>query len=114
MTYRICFLFLLLACVAFPNHVTGVTPPPDGGYPNQNTAEGEDALFSLDADAAYHTAFGYHANYSVVSASYDTAVGAFALSEQIFHYYPVNTVIGSHAMVIDTSTYGSSGDGGRN
>ena len=22
-------------------------PPPDGGYPNQNTAEGDDALFSL-------------------------------------------------------------------
>ncbi len=110
MTQRICFLFLALASFAFPNHVSGVNPPPDGGYPNQNTAEGEDALFSLDAEAQYHTAFGYHANYSVVSASYDTAVGASALSGQIFHYYPVNTVIGSHAMVIDSSgIYGYSG-----
>src|SRR5438067_13920464 len=24
-----------------------VTPAPDGGYPNENTAEGDDALFSL-------------------------------------------------------------------
>ena len=24
-----------------------VDPPPDGGYPNKNTAEGQDALFSL-------------------------------------------------------------------
>ena len=23
----------------------GVTPPPDGGYPSKNTAEGQDALF---------------------------------------------------------------------
>jgi Chaperone of endosialidase len=109
MIYRICFLFLTLACFVFPNRVTGVTPPPDGGYPNQNTAEGEDALFSLDTNAKYHTAFGYHANYSVVTSSYDTAVGAFALSGQIFHYYPVNTIIGSHAMMFDSGTYGNSG-----
>jgi len=29
-----------------------VTPPSDGGYPNQNTGEGADALFSLNAPAS--------------------------------------------------------------
>jgi hypothetical protein len=110
MAHRICFLLLAFACFAFPNHVIGVTPPPDGGYPNQNTAEGEEALFSLDAEAKYHTALGYHANYSVVTSSYDTAIGAFALSGQVFHFYPVNTVIGSRVMVIDSrGPYGFSG-----
>ncbi len=31
-----------------------VAPPPDGGYPNANTAEGEDALFSLTTGDGRH------------------------------------------------------------
>ncbi len=34
---------LALAPIAF-----AVDPPPDGGYPNENTAEGENALFSFN------------------------------------------------------------------
>src|SRR5205823_14473429 len=37
-----------------------VTPARDGGYPNQNTAEGEDALFSLTTGAD-DTAMGFDA-----------------------------------------------------
>src|SRR5204863_438364 len=37
-----------------------VDPPPDGGYPNQNTAEGEDAPFSLTTGAD-NTAMGFDA-----------------------------------------------------
>src|SRR5205823_8054865 len=37
-----------------------VTPARDGGYPNQNTAEDEDALFSLTTDAD-NTAMGFDA-----------------------------------------------------
>ena len=36
-----------LACFALAPLAWAVDPPPDGGYPNANTAEGEDALFSL-------------------------------------------------------------------
>jgi hypothetical protein len=32
--------------------VQAVVPPPDGGYPNFNTAEGQNALFSLTTGAA--------------------------------------------------------------
>ncbi len=35
-----------------------VDPPPDGGYPNFNTAEGEDALFRLTTGFS-NTAIGY-------------------------------------------------------
>src|SRR5256885_6121166 len=38
---------LVLACFALSPTARAVDPPPDGGYPNANTAEGEDALFSL-------------------------------------------------------------------
>jgi hypothetical protein len=37
---------LALACVWLSPVARAVKPPPDGGYPNENTAEGEDALFS--------------------------------------------------------------------
>ena len=35
---------LLLACFALLPRAQAVLPPPDGGYPSQNTAEGDDAL----------------------------------------------------------------------
>jgi hypothetical protein len=38
----------------------GVTPPPDGGYPNKNTAEGQDAPFSL-TNGTSNTANGFSA-----------------------------------------------------
>jgi lysophospholipase L1-like esterase len=38
---------LVFACFALCPMAQAVSPPPDGGYPGQNTAEGEDALFSL-------------------------------------------------------------------
>jgi hypothetical protein len=37
-----------------------VDPSPDGGYPNQNTVEGDDALFSLTTGAD-NTAMGFDA-----------------------------------------------------
>ena len=38
---------LTAACFALAPAAFAVSPPPDGGYPNGNTAEGEDSLFSL-------------------------------------------------------------------
>ena len=58
--------------------VQAVTPPPDGGYPNQNTAEGEDALFSLTT-GFYNTAIGFDALYNNTTGSSNTATGLFAL-----------------------------------
>src|SRR5207248_473794 len=38
----------------------GVSPPPDGGYRDKNTAEGDDALFNL-AGGSHNTAIGFEA-----------------------------------------------------
>ena len=62
------------------NTVLAVDPPPDGGYPNNNTAEGNDAL-SNDAPGADNTAIGFNALKSVVSpGSANIGVGSYTLS----------------------------------
>jgi len=40
-------LLVALACFGLSPIAQTVVPPPDGGYPGQNTAEGDDALFRL-------------------------------------------------------------------
>src|SRR5438094_940619 len=51
---------IVLAWFAPPQSALAVDPPPDGGYPNGNTAEGENALFSLTA-GNNNTAVGFNA-----------------------------------------------------
>jgi hypothetical protein len=55
-----------------------VSPPPDGGYPNQNTAEGEDALFRLTTGFD-NTANGFQALFNNTFGSANTATGRSAL-----------------------------------
>ena len=55
-----------------------VDPPPDGGYPNFNTAEGEDALFSLSGGSS-NTAIGFDALFTNTGGRENTAAGANAL-----------------------------------
>src|SRR5712692_10507923 len=62
-----------LALSPTPN-AFGVTPPPDGGYPNENTAEGEDALFSLTTGLD-NTALGFNALFNNTTGNENTAVG---------------------------------------
>jgi hypothetical protein len=50
---------LVLACFALLPKVQAVSPPPDGGYPGNNTAEGDSALFSLTSGGG-DTAIGFH------------------------------------------------------
>jgi hypothetical protein len=67
-----------LLCFGLTPTAKAVNPPPDGGYPNGNTAEGDDALFSL-TDGTFNTANGYQALYSNTSGFDNTATGRSAL-----------------------------------
>jgi len=54
---------LTLGCFALSPAALAVTPAGNAGYPNQNSAEGDDGLFSLTTGAA-NTAMGFDALYS--------------------------------------------------
>jgi hypothetical protein len=53
------FAVLILAWFAFSPTAQAVVPPPDGGYPGFNTAEAQNALFSLTTGSA-NTAVGWN------------------------------------------------------
>jgi len=68
----------VLACFELLPRAEAVMPAPDGGYPGGNTAEGQNALFSLSS-GAFNTAVGWSSLSSNTTGSYNTATGAGAL-----------------------------------
>jgi hypothetical protein len=50
------FIALLLVCLAIAQRAIAVTPEPDGGYPNGNTAEEDNALLDLNTGTDTPTA----------------------------------------------------------
>src|SRR5205085_4799782 len=73
-------LALVLVCFALLQTAHAVTPAPDGGYANDNTAEGTNALFNLDVTTGFsNTAIGAWALYTNTSGTWNTAVGRVAL-----------------------------------
>jgi hypothetical protein len=67
-----------LVCVGFLLNAQAVNPPPDGGYPSKNTAEGQDALFSLTTGHS-NTANGFQVLKANTTGDRNTANGAFTL-----------------------------------
>jgi hypothetical protein len=94
-------IVLALASFALMSTALAVDPAPDGGYPNSNTAEGEDALFSLDTDSPDNTAIGASALYSEVLGIGNTAVGAGALYSNTRG--EDNTATGRGALALSTT-----------
>jgi Chaperone of endosialidase len=71
-------ILLALGCFALCPRAQAVTPAPDGGYRNRNTAEGTNALFSLTTGAD-DTAIGFQALFYNASGHNNTAIGSGAL-----------------------------------
>jgi hypothetical protein len=72
-------LMLALACIiGLVPGAQAVVPAPDGGYAGGNTAEGQNALFSLTT-GGYNTAVGFSSLRSDTTGAFNTAVGAGAL-----------------------------------
>lgn len=100
------FLFTLaLACFALSPSGQAVSPPPDGGYPLNNTAEGENALLNLSLGVGFgggnNTVLGCQALQANIKGGNNTAIGAFALLNNTNHD---NTAIGVQALVNNTGS----------
>src|SRR5437764_4928439 len=89
--------FFLIALTSFALSPTAraVTPLPDGGYANDNTAEGDGALFKLTTGVE-NTAVGFKALFSLTTGDYNTAVGSLALVNSKIS--GANTAIGYGAL----------------
>jgi hypothetical protein len=98
------FALFALACFALSPAAQAVAPAPDGGYPGQNTAEGDDALFSLTTGVS-NTAIGFDALFSNAGGFGNTGVGSSALGGNTGGID--NTAVGAAALINNTNGFGN-------
>jgi Chaperone of endosialidase len=103
---NLCFsrrgLFLILLvhiCFALMPGAQAVSPAPDGGYAGGNTAEGQNALFSL-TNGTYNTALGFFSLRSDSTGAFNTAIGAGTL---LLNNADNNTATGAAALLSNTT-----------
>jgi uncharacterized coiled-coil protein SlyX len=89
------FVAFLNLCLWLLPIAQAVVPPPDGGYPGFNTAEGQKALFSLTTGQG-NTAVGWFTLESVTTGNFNTANGAAAL---VLNTADENTATGAGALL---------------
>jgi trimeric autotransporter adhesin len=92
-------IILSLVCVARPLTAQAVSPPPDGGYPGGNTAEGSSALLSCTT-GIYNSAIGIYSLLSVTTGSFNTGIGAGTL---LANTADENTATGAGALLSNTT-----------
>jgi hypothetical protein len=90
---------LVLGCFALSPTVRAVSPAPDGGYPNGNTAEGDSALETLST-GENNTAIGFETLFFNHEASNNTATGHSALFNNTGNN---NTATGSFTLQSNTT-----------
>ena len=100
---------LTLGCFGLSPQARAVDPPPDGGYPGDNTAEGEDALFSLTIGLE-NTAIGFNALYHNTTGNGNTANGWSALFNNTTGF--TNTAAGVYALISNTTGFMNTATGG--
>ena len=96
-----------LTCFGISPASRAVVPPPDGGYPNFTTAEGDNALRSLTTGVG-NTAIGTFSLSSVTTGSFNTAVGAGALD---LNTADNNTATGAAALLLNTGGHDNTATG---
>jgi hypothetical protein len=92
---------ILIVCLVSVQNAQAVSPPPDGGYPGQNTAEGQNALLDLNVNnGTNNTAVGWLALRTNVDGDFNTAIGSAALATNTGDG---NTAIGGAALFSNTT-----------
>ena len=105
---------IALGLIALPQRTQAVSPPPDGGYPGFNTAEGQNALLGLTT-GQWNTALGAFTLRSDTLGSFNTAVGTAALFFNVGNQNTgngfENTAVGAAALLDNTSGRGNTAVG---
>jgi hypothetical protein len=102
------FLLVAFGGLALSPMAQAVSPAPDGGYPNNNTAEGDNALFNLGSGLD-NTAIGFDALFSNTTGNFNTAVGFDALFQNTTGFE--NTASGVNALIGNTTGSSNTADG---
>jgi Chaperone of endosialidase len=92
-------ILLVVGCFALLPKAQAVLPPPDGGYPGGNTAEGQNALLSLTT-GLHNTAVGFSSLKTDTTGGYNTAVGSGTL---FVNTADGNTATGTFALLSNTT-----------
>ena len=90
---------LAFICLGLLPKVQAVSPPPDGGYPGGNTAEGQNALLGLTT-GTYNTAVGLFSLSTLPTGQLNTATGAATL---LTNTADNNTATGAGALFSNTT-----------
>jgi hypothetical protein len=99
---------LTLLCLAVAvSKMQAVSPPPDGGYPGGNTAEGTNALLSRTT-GIYNTGIGIYSLLSLTGGSFCTGVGAGTL---LANTADQNTATGAGALLGNTTGFNNTATG---
>jgi Chaperone of endosialidase len=101
------FIAGVLACFGLLPNAVAVVPPPDGGYPGFNTAEGQNALFSLTT-GTHNTAIGWRSLFLNSTGSFNTGLGAGAL---VLNTGEANTAVGAAALLLNTTGFENTANG---
>jgi hypothetical protein len=101
---------LTLALFGLSPAARAVLPPPapDGGYPNGNTAEGQNALFSLTI-GTFNTAVGWLSLTALTFGDFNTGVGAGTLFTNTSG--DQNTATGVGALFSNVTGHGNTANG---
>jgi hypothetical protein len=102
------FTTILLASFGFLPGAQAVVPAPDGGYPSGNTAEGQNALFSLTT-GGFNTAVGFLSLRSNTTGEFNTGIGAGTLFVNTSFG---NTATGAGALLSNTTGPQNTANGG--
>jgi trimeric autotransporter adhesin len=95
---------LALVCFALLSTAQAVTPPPDGGYPGGNTAEGDNALLNVNtAVGVNNTAVGFNALRDNTTGAYNVAIGEAALANNTSGFQ--NMAIGTEALANNNANF---------
>ena len=95
-------LGMALVCFGVVQNAQAVNPPPDGGYPGANTAEGDNALLQLTS-GINNTAVGANALRETTTGGFNVAIGSEALRSNTTGAF--NMAIGTQALRDSTANF---------